>query len=1181
MAPTFIHLHNHSEYSILDGAMKIDDLVEAAYADKMPAVALTDHGNLFGAVGFVKAARDKGIKPILGCEVYIAPGSRHDKNVGERDTPHYHLVLLVQDETGYRNLCRLVSKAYLEGFYYRPRIDKEILAEYHQGLIGLSSCLKGEVAYLLGREQERRAEEAAAAYSDILGRDNFYIELQDHGLKLQQDLNPKLVRLARKFALPLVATNDVHYRRKEDAESHDVLLCIQTNKKLTDQDRIRFGTTEFYFKSGEEMARLFHEVPEAIENTSHIAARCDFSFPSKSYFLPRFKPPDGRTLQEYFEQVARSGFRDRMAAPAAKASAGAPVHPAAEYEQRLEREIALIEQMGFEGYFLIVWDMVHKARSMGIPVGPGRGSAAGSLLAYSLGITDIDPIEYDLLFERFLNPERISLPDIDIDFCGRRREEVIKYVTERYGQENVCQIITFGTMAARAAIRDVGRALEVPLTEVDRIAKMIPLGSDVTLGRALETIPPLRELRDKNPKVAQLLSIVERVKGQVRHPSIHAAGLVITPKPLTEFVPLYQSVKGEITTQFAMQDIEAIGLLKIDLLGLRTLTVIQDALELIARDTGRTIDMKTLSLDDPATFALFQAGNTDGVFQFESLGMKELLRSYKPEEFRDLIALNALYRPGPLQSGMTADFVKRKHHPEQIVFEIPELEPVLRETRGIIVYQEQVMKIATELAGFSLGEADILRKAMGKKKVEMMDAQKERFMTGARKKKVVSAAKASKIFNQMAKFAEYGFNKSHSAAYAVLAYQTAYLKAHFPAYFMAAMLTSEAERGATAQVVKYINECQLMGIAVLPPDINESDFNFTPARPPERSEAGANGGAAGATRDAMAGPAIRFGLSAVKNVGETAARDIIRLRREQGRFQSPFDVCRDTENKIGNRKVLESLIKAGAFDSLGLLRSQAFHLIDKMIEFSHEIQRAKASGQSLLFGGDRLDPPEISSEVRTMRAWDEALTLSYEKEALGFYITGHPLAQYKNLRRLISHTVSELDDEKDFQSEVRLAGIIAELKILKTKKDERMASFFLEDMSGRVEVVVFPEAFRKFSDYLHADTQVWIKGKFLGEGDSRKVHVVHVMPLAEAFQKQAKKVVIRIFVPGLEDTVLDGLRDILEKNPGECPVFFELETPHVNRVVTQSVEVKGVAPSEALAKSIEDVLGEDSVTIEY
>jgi DNA polymerase-3 subunit alpha len=857
--------------------------------------------------------------------------------------------------------------------------------------------------------------------------------------------------------------------------------------------------------------------------------------------------------------MVRDGFKDRMSVLGPKAARGALIHPLEEYDKRLEREIELVERMGFEGYFLIVWDMIHKARSMGIPVGPGRGSAAGSLLAYSLGITDIDPIEYDLLFERFLNPERISLPDIDIDFCGRRREEVIKYVTERYGQANVSQIITFGTMAARAAIRDVGRVLEVPLPEVDRIAKMVPLGPDVTLESALKDIPELRELRDRNPKVAQLLSIVEKVEGQVRHPSIHAAGVVITPQPLTEYVPLYQSVKGEITTQFAMQDIEAIGLLKMDLLGLRTLTVIYDALALIERDTGLKIDVDTLPLDDAATFELFKAGNTDGIFQFESPGMKELLRSYEPEEFRDLIAMNGLFRPGPLKSGMTAEFVKRKHHPEQIVFEIPELEPVLRETRGLIVYQEQVMKIATELAGFSLGEADLLRKAMGKKKAEIMDAQKERFMSGVRKKKVVSAAKAAKIFAQMASFAEYGFNKSHSAAYAALAYQTAYLKAHYPAHFMAAMLTSEAERGATPQVVRYIAECQQMGIAVLPPDINESDFNFSPSGP----------------------SAIRFGLAAVKNVGETAAQDIIRLRREQGKFVSPFDVVRDPEIRVINKRVLESLIKAGAFDSLGLPRSQCFHLIDRMLEFAHEVQRAKTAKQSLLFGGDRLDPPEIPADVRTMRPWDEALTLSYEKDALGFYITGHPLAQYKNLRRLISHTVVELDESRDAGSEVRLAGIITGVKALKTKKDESMAAFALEDMSGRVDVVAFPESFRKFYEFIHEDTQVWLKGKFVGEGDNRKIQVVHMMPLADAFQSQATKVVIRIFVPGLEETVLDSLRDILEKNPGDCPVFFELETPHVNKVVTQSVEVKGVAPSETMAKAIEDVLGEGSVVIEY
>jgi DNA polymerase-3 subunit alpha len=1159
MSQSFIHLHNHSEYSILDGAIRVSDLVDAAFKQKMPAVALTDHGNIFGAVGFFKEAKNKGIKPILGCEVYVAPKSRFDKRVDGKESIHFHLLLLVKDEKGYRNLCHLITKGYLEGFYYRPRIDKEILSQHSQGLIALSSCLKGEVSFLLGKGLEKDAEETAAQYASIFSPGDFYIELQDHGLKLQQEVNPLLVRLARKLNLPLVATNDVHYYHKDDAESHEVLLCIQTNKKISDQDRIRFGTTEFYFKSGQEMAQLFREVPEAIDNTARIASACEFSFPSRGYFLPQFKPPEGKTLEEYFEDVARQGFEERMRGLVEKREKGLLSYSIEDYKERLEREIKLIEKMGFEGYFLIVWDLIRMARAKGIPVGPGRGSAAGSLLAYSLGITDIDPLEYDLLFERFLNPERISLPDIDIDFCGRRREEVIAYVTNKYGQENVCQIITFGTMAARAAIRDVGRVLEVPLPEVDRIAKMIPLGPDVKIEKAIESVPQLKELRDKNTKIAHLLSIAQKVEGQVRHPSIHAAGIVITPKPLTEYLPLYQSVKGEITTQFSMEDIEAIGLLKMDLLGLRNLTVIKDALELIEKDFGEKIDMNEIPLDDPKTFDLFKAGLTDGVFQFESHGMKELLRSYKPDNFRDLIALNALYRPGPLKSGMTADFVKRKHHPDQISYEIPELEPVLKETRGIIVYQEQVMKIATELAGFSLGEADLLRKAMGKKVGEIMRAQKQNFIKGAKKKGIISQDKATKLFEQIKNFAEYGFNKSHSAAYAALAYQTAYLKAHYPFHFMAALVTSEAERGATSQVVKYINECQEMGIQVLPPDINESDFNFTVSQ-----------------------DAVRFGLSAIKNVGEAAARALVQVRGANGKFQTPFDVCREADSRVINRKVLESLIKAGAFDSLGWPRSQCFHLIDKIIEYAHDVQKAKTTKQNLLFGSGQVEPPDIPVEVKSMPEWDESLLLSYEKDAVGFYITGHPLSQFrKNLRRLISHTISELDDEKDFNSEVRLAGIIQEFKTIRTRKDEPMALFSLEDMSGRVEVVAFPEAFRKNREFLHEDMLVWLKGKFLGEGESRKIHLTHVMPLAEAFQKQAKRMVVRIFVPGMEESMLRDLKEILDKNAGECPVFFELETPHAYRLVAQSVEVKGVLPSDDLTKMIQNLLGEDSVYIEY
>jgi DNA polymerase-3 subunit alpha len=1159
MEHSFIHLHNHSEFSILDGALRIPNLVEAAYQNKMPAVALTDHGNIFGAVTFFKEARARDIKPILGCELYVAPRSRFDKSGDSRDPHHFHLLLLVKNDKGYRNLCLLLSKAYLEGFYYRPRIDKELLSTNAEGLIGLSSCLKGEVSYFLEKEMEEAAEQAALEYATFFGPGNFFLELQDHSLPQQKAVNPRIVELARKLDLPLVATNDIHYLKKEDAESHDVLLCIQTNKKLSDQDRIRFSSEEFYFKSGEEMAELFRDIPEAISNTTDIASQCNFSFPSGHHFLPVFKPPGGVSLEEYLGSVAREGFARRREELRAKWESGELAHPLEDYEDRLERELKLVNQMGFEGYFLIVWDLIETARSRNIPVGPGRGSAAGSFLAYCLGITDIDPLEYDLLFERFLNPERISLPDIDIDFCGRRRQEVIEYVTKKYGQENVSQIITFGTMAARQAIRDVGRALEVPLPEVDRIAKMIPpTGPESTIDGALERIPQLRDLRDKNAKIAQLLAIALKLEGQVRHPSIHAAGIVITPKPLVEFMPLYQSVKGEITSQFPMQDIEAIGLLKMDLLGLRNLTVIQDATGLVAKDLGERVDVKTIPLDDPATFALFQAGDTDGVFQFESQGMKELLRSFKPESFRDLIALNALYRPGPLNSGMTAEFIKRKNHPDRVGYELPELEPILKETRGIIVYQEQVMKIATELAGFTLAEADILRKAMGKKVTSIMKAQKQRFFQGAKKRGIIPS-KATEIFEQIKHFAEYGFNKSHSAAYAYLAYQTAYLKAHYPAHFMAALLTSEAERGATPQVVRYINECQEMGIKVLPPDINESDSHFI-----------------------VVNGEVRFGLAAVKNVGDAAVVEILRERSRRGKFRSPFEVAAGTDPRIVNKKVLESLIKAGAFDSLGWRRSQCFHLIDSMIDYGHGLQRMRLTPQSLLFGGSQLDPPDIPTEVREMREWDESLFLSYEKDALGFYITGHPLAQFeKRLRKLASHALGELDEEKDFNSEIRAAGIINAVKLLKTRKDDRFATFVLEDLSGRIDVVAFPETYNKYYEFLREGNLVWIKGRFMGEGENRRINLSEIMPLADAFQKQAKRFVVRIFLPGLEESVIKELKELLEKSPGECPVFFELETPHAYRVVAQSIEVRSVSPSEELTHSVEHLLGENCVSIEY
>ncbi|HOL46532.1 MAG TPA: DNA polymerase III subunit alpha, partial [Candidatus Saccharicenans sp.] len=853
MDNSFIHLHVHTEYSILDGALRISDLVKTAGQLNMPAVAITDHGNVFGAIEFFKTARSQGLKPILGCEVYVAPKSRLEKKTGNGDEGgNYHLILLVKDEKGYRHLCQLITSAYLEGFYYRPRIDKDILREHSSGLIALSSCLKGEINDFLVKDMDDKAEAAARQYLEIFGEGNFYLEIQDHGLPDQKKILPKIVDLAHRLGIPLVATNDVHFLQKEDAQIQDILLCIQTGKKLSDPDRMHFSSDQFYLKSSAEMRELFKDYPEALDNTRHIAARCNFEFPFGSHFLPHFEAPDHKNLRDYFEEIARQGFEARLPLIKEKINNGQSAHTLEEYQQRFEREIKLIEQMGFEGYFLIVWDMIKAARDRGIPVGPGRGSAAGSLVAYCLSITQIDPIEYDLLFERFLNPERISLPDIDIDFCGRRRQEIIDYVTEKYGRENVCQIVTFGTMAARQAIRDAGRVMEIPLNEVDRVAKLIPAqGPEANIEGALKSVPELKEIYQKNERMARLLDVARKLEGQVRHPSIHAAGIVITPKPLVEFIPLYQSTRGEITTMFPMGDIEAIGLLKMDLLGLRNLTVISDALKLIEQETGQKIDLDKIPLTDPETFRIFQQGATDGVFQFESYGMKELLRRFKPEQFRDLIALNALYRPGPLKSGMTEEFTQRKYHPERINYEVPQLEPILKETLGIIVYQEQVMRVAVDLAGFTLAEADVLRKAMGKKVKEIMKSQQDRFVQGARKKGI-TAAKAEKIFDQIAQFAEYGFNKSHSAAYAYLAYQTAYLKAHYPAHFMAALLTSEAEKGDTDQIIKYVNECRELGINVLPPDINYSHYHFS-----------------------VEGQNIRMGLSAIKNVGENTIKEII------------------------------------------------------------------------------------------------------------------------------------------------------------------------------------------------------------------------------------------------------------------------------------------------------------------
>jgi DNA polymerase III subunit alpha len=903
----FVHLHLHTDYSLLDGACNIDKLCERVAQLGMPAVAMTDHGNIFGAVEFVTSAHKHGVKPIVGCELYVCKKADHniERMPPEGDT-YNHLLVLAENEEGYRNLIKITSEASLHGFYYKPRISKTFLAEHARGLIGLSGCLKGEVAERLMENKYEAACAAAAQFADIFGKNNFCLEIQDQGLEMEHRIHPGLFQLEKDLGLPLVATNDSHYLCEDDAHAQDVMVCIQTGKSIRDTERMKFEGTQFFVKNHDEMYRVFKDSPEVVSRTLSIAERCNLRLEKVANPFPQFDVPPGYTIDSYFVHVTLEGFARRLEALRQFAEQGKLKHSLADYEQRLERELAIIQQMKFSGYFLIVWDFIRYAKEREIPVGPGRGSAAGSLVSYALGITDLDPLQHELLFERFLNPERVSMPDIDIDFCMNRRGEVIQYVTQKYGRDNVAQIITFGTMAAKAAIKDVGRAMDIPYSDVDRIAKMVPATLNITLDEAIEESPQLREAYEKDSQMQELLDTARKLEGLVRNSGMHAAGVVISPRPLTELVPLHKTKNDEIVTAFDMVAIEKMGLLKMDFLGLTTLTILTDTLKLILQTRGTPLTLEQIPLEDHETYEkVFHKSLTSGVFQFESRGMRDVLRRYQPNSIEDLTALNALYRPGPIQGGMIDDFIDRKHGRKKIEYELPELQEILKETLGVIVYQEQVMQIANRLAGYSLGEADLLRRAMGKKKPEEMAQQRERFIEGASQRKY-PPKKIEKIFDLMAQFAGYGFNKSHSAAYALLAYHTAYLKTHYPVEFMAALLTSVT--GSTDDVVKYINECREMGIAVEAPDINVSDANFTPH-----------------------GESIRFGLAAVKNVGGNAIESIVVARKKLGRFKSIFEFCEHVDLRLLNKRVLESLIKSGAMDSFGH-RAQLMAVLDKAME---------------------------------------------------------------------------------------------------------------------------------------------------------------------------------------------------------------------------------------------------------
>lgn len=1141
----FVHLHVHTQYSLLDGAIRLDDLFQKAQEYRLPALAITDHGAMFGAIEFYQQALHHGIKPIIGCEVYVAPGSRFEKASKGISEASFHLILLAQNLTGYKNLLKLVSAAYFEGFYYRPRIDKELLRQYNEGLIALSSCLQGEIPYYLARGEKDKARQAAAEFRSIFNDRRFYLEIQENKIPEQKIANAGLLEIARELSLPLVATNDCHYLQREDAGAHEILLCIQTGKTLKDVDRMKFSTQEFFFRSPEEMGKLFAYCPEALANTLEIAERCNLELRLNEFKFPEFQVPEGETLDSFLEKCAQRGLAKRLQEKP-ELSAKADL-----YYQRLQEELNMIKKMGFAGYFLIVADFIHYAKERKIPVGPGRGSGAGSLVAYSLGITEIDPLAHGLLFERFLNPERVSPPDIDIDFCIEGREEVIQYVKNKYGADRVAQIITFGKMQARAVIRDVGRALDMPYGEVDRIAKLIPNTLNITLEEALAQEGRLRELVQQNPDVERLITLAKALEGLPRHASTHAAGVVISSKPLVEVVPLYRGQQNETVTQYAMKDIEKIGLIKFDFLGLKTLTMMADIVKRVRQSRGEEVDLQKIPLDDQKTYALLCAGDTSGVFQLESTGMRDLIMRLLPERFADLIALLALYRPGPLKSGMVEDFIKRKQGKVAITYEVPELKEILEETYGAIVYQEQVMKIATLLANFSLADADILRRAMGKKLPEEMALQKKKFLEGAQRQKI-PLKKAEKLFELMAKFAEYGFNKSHSAAYALVAYQTAYLKAHYPVEFMAALMSSEM--GNADKILRYLNECREKGIEVLPPDVNESQQDFT-----------------------VVSGKIRFGLAAIKNVGQAAIQSIITAREEKGSFTSLEDFCAKVDLRRVNRRVIENLIKCGAFDTLGQSRAQLLAGLEETIELAQDLAKEQNKTQANLFGEKIIKRQRKGGVLNYVPEWPTSQRLAFEKETLGFYLTGHPLTPYaETLQRLATTSIQNIR-EFTSEQEIVIGGMVNSLKEINPKKGGLMAFVTLEDLSGLIEVVVFTDLYKKSASLLKGDEPIFVRGKVEVGEENVKIIATEILPFEKAASKLTRTIHLQLKAEGLRREDFLAMKDIFADCRGNCQAYMHLHLSSGSEVVIDLGEEWRLDSSEKLVKRMEDLLGYEAV----
>jgi DNA polymerase-3 subunit alpha len=1145
MPATFVHLHQHTEFSLLDSTVRVSELMQKARSFGIPAAAMTDHGNLYGAIPFYREATKAGIKPIIGCEVYMAPGSRKDKDAASARDASYHFLLLAKDERGYQTLLKLVTEAHLTGFYYKPRIDRELLSSHHEGLIATSACLKGEVAQNLLNNQKDKALNFVDYCRQLFDKD-FYLEIQDHGLDLQKRANREIVALSRETGVPLVATNDVHYLEKSHAASHDALICIGTGRLLADEERMRYGTDEFYYKSPQEMAEIFREFPDAIKRTVQIAEQCNLLIDFGKNRYPEFEPPAGKTREDFFQELCAAGMLKRYGIDMRKSGHGPEEKMLID---RYKLEYQVIKKTGFLSYFLIVWDFIHYAKSRKIPVGPGRGSGAGSIIAYLLEITDCDPIRYNLLFERFLNPERISAPDFDIDFCYNRRPEVIEYVRNKYGDHNVAQIITFGTMGAKAVVRDVARVMSFSYGEADRLAKMIPNDLKITLDKALKLSPDLKKAVDADPRVQELMVHAQNLEGLARQASVHAAGVVICGEPLFHFVPLTRGKDNEIVTQYSMEPLGDLGLLKMDFLGLKTLTVVDDALKIIEKTRGIRLEAHQIPLDDKKTFDLLNRGDTIAVFQLESGGMRDLCRKFGVHTIDDIFALIALYRPGPMD--LIPDYIRRKSGNTPIEYEHKLLEEVCKDTYGIMIYQEQVMQAASLLAGFSLGAADILRRAMGKKKPEEMAKQREIFIKGCHSTNNIAKAKAEKIFNLLEKFAGYGFNKSHSAAYGLITYQTAFLKANHPVEYMAAVMSNDL--GNQDKITIFINESREMEIEVLPPDVNESDVGFT----------------------VIDEHRIRFGLAAVKNVGEGAVVAILSERKNQP-FKSLMDFCTRLDSRIANKKLLESLIKCGAFDFTGEPRARLFAQLDEVMGIASSAQKERAVGQGALFGDSLNTPVSRRSQSATVE-WPQNQLLAFEKELLGFYVTGHPLTQFADiLERYELKSTGHLNELPDGEM-TRIGGIINKFRKSVTKRDQReMCSFEIEDLEGSAEVVVYPDSYQSSKQFCHDERAVFVLGRIDKRDEKPKLIASDILPLEKVPERFTQALHLRL-PASIAPEQLQAARQILREYPGRCPVLLCISYPNGELVYMDTEDSCQVNPSGELLHKLKHLFGEDSI----